>query len=152
MISDPLKRIKELAETLVSQTDMFLVDVELKQQEMNVVWVYVDSETGGVNLDECSRISRELSLMVESEELFVKSYRLNVSSPGLSRPLSDRRQFAKNRGRTAKVKYKQDDSYEKIEGILKDVSEDYVKIQHDKNKETSIRFEDLVETKIVPTI
>lgn len=152
MISDPLKRIKELAETLVSQTDMFLVDVELKQQEMNVVWVYVDSETGGVNLDECSRISRELSLMVESEELFVKSYRLNVSSPGLSRPLSDRRQFAKNRGRTAKVKYKQDDSYEKIEGILKDVSEDYVKIQHDKDKETSIRFEDLVETKIVPTI
>ena len=152
MISDPLKRIKELAETLVSQTDMFLVDVELKQQEMNVVWVYVDSETGGVNLDECSRISRELSFMVESEELFVKSYRLNVSSPGLSRPLSDRRQFAKNRGRTAKVKYKQDDSYEKIEGILKDVSEDYVKIQHDKDKETSIRFEDLVETKIVPTI
>jgi len=152
MISDPLKRIKELAETLVSQTDMFLVDVEIKQQEMNVVWVYVDSETGGVNLDECSRISRELSFMVESEELFVKSYRLNVSSPGLSRPLSDRRQFAKNRGRTAKVKYKQDDSYEKIEGILKDVSEDYVKIQHDKDKETSIRFEDLVETKIVPTI
>ncbi len=152
MISDPLKRIKELAETLVSQTDMFLVDVELKQQEMNVVWVYVDSETGGVNLDECSRISRELSFMVESEELFVKSYRLNVSSPGLSRPLSDRRQFAKNRGRTAKVKYKQDDTYEKIEGILKDVSEDYVKIQHDKDKETSIRFEDLVETKIVPTI
>ncbi len=152
MISDPLKRIKELAEELVSQTDMFLVDVELKQQEMNVVWVYVDSETGGVNLDECSRISRELSFIVESEELFVKSYRLNVSSPGLSRPLSDKRQFAKNRGRTAKVKYKQDDSYEKIEGILKDVSEDYVKIQHDKDKETSIRFEDLVETKIVPTI
>ena len=152
MISNPLKRIKELAETLVSKTDMFLVDVELKQQEMNVVWVYVDSETGGVNLDECSRISRELSFMVESEELFVKSYRLNVSSPGLSRPLSDRRQFAKNRGRTAKVKYKQDDTYEKIEGILKDVSEDYVKIQHDKDKETSIRFEDLVETKIVPTI
>lgn len=152
MISDPLKRIKELAETLVSQTDMFLVDVELKQQEMNVVWVYVDSEKGGVNLDECSRISRELSFMVESEELFVKSYRLNVSSPGLSRPLSDRRQFAKNQGRTAKVKYKQNDSYEKIEGILKDVSEDHVKIQHDKGKETSIRFEDLVETKIVPTI
>jgi len=152
MIIDPLKRIKELAETLVSQTDMFLVDVEIKQQEMTVVWVLVDSESGGVNLDECSKLSKDLSFLVESEEVFKKSYRLNVSSPGLSRPLTDKRQYAKNRGRTARIKFKENGGYEKVEGILKDVSDDHVKIEQNKGNEVSIRFEDLVETKIVPKI
>lgn len=152
MNSDPITRIKELAEPLVRQYDMFIIDVEIKQHEMNVIWVYADSEKGGVNLDECSKISRELSFLIESEELFERSYRLNVSSPGLSRPLTDKRQYAKNKGRTAKLKYKQAGNYEKVEGVLKDVSDDHVKIQPDTGKETTIRFEDLVETKIVPTI
>jgi len=151
-MNDPIQLIEKLAEPLVSQFDMFIVDVQIKQQNMNVVWVYVDSEKGSVNLDECSRISHELSFLVESEEIFDKSYRLNVSSPGLNRPLTDKRQFAKNKGRSAKVKYKKADEYKKIEGVLKDVSEKFVTIHRKNDNETLIRFEDLVETKIVPKI
>lgn len=152
MIKDPLKRIEELALPLIEQADMFLVDIELKQQEMNVVWVYVDSEKGGVNLDVCSKISRELSFQVESEEIFPKSYRLNVSSPGLSRPLSDKRQYGKNVGRTVKVKYKQNGEYEKLEGILKEVADNSVKIEDEDDQIVTVAFDDLVETKIVPKI
>lgn len=152
MIKDPLKRIEELALPLVEQADMFLVDIELKQQDMNVVWVYVDSEKGGVNLDVCSKISRELSFQVESEEIFPKSYRLNVSSPGLSRPLSDKRQYGKNVGRTVKVKYKHNGEYDKLEGILKEVADNSVKIEDENDQSVTIAFDDLVETKIVPKI
>ena len=152
MITDPLKRIEELALPLVEQEDMFLVDIELKQQDMNVVWVYVDSEKGGVNLDVCSKISRELSFQVETEDIFPKSYRLNVSSPGLSRPLSDKRQFNKNSGRTVKVKFKQNGEYEKIEGTLKNISDDIVTIENESGLAVTIEFDDLVETKIVPKI
>ena len=152
MIHDPLKRIEELALPLVKQENIFLLDIELKQQDMNVVWVYVDSEKGGVNLDVCSKISRELSFQVENEEIFPKSYRLNVSSPGLSRPLSDKRQYGKNIGRTVKVKYKQEGEYEKIEGILKEVTDNFVTIENDGGQSESINFNDLVETKIVPKI
>lgn len=152
MIKDPLKRIEELALPLVEQADMFLVDIELKQQDMNVVWVYVDSEKGGVNLDVCSRISRELSFQVESEEIFQKSYRLNVSSPGLSRPLSDKRQYGKNVGRTIKVKYRHNGEYDKTEGILKEVADNSVKIEDENDQILTIAFDDLVETKIVPKI
>lgn len=152
MNKDPLKRIEELALPLVEQEDMFLVDIELKQQDMNVVWVYVDSEEGGVNLNICSKISRELSFQVENEDIFPRSYRLNVSSPGLSRPLSDKRQFGKNKGRTVKVKYQQDGDYKKIEGILKDVTDDFVTIEDDSGQSVTIDFDHLVETKIVPKI
>lgn len=152
MTKDPLNRIKELALPLIEQENLFLLDIELKQQDMNVVWVYVDSEEGGVNLETCSKISRELSFLVESEEIFSKAYRLNVSSPGLSRPLSDKRQFGKNEGRTVKVKYKEDGDYLKIEGILKSVSDNTVTIEVDDEQEAVIDFEDLVETKVVPKI
>ncbi len=152
MKTDPLKRIEELALPLVEQADMFLVDVELKQQEMNVVWVYVDSENGNVNLEECSKISRELSFLVESEDLFPRAYRLNVSSPGLSRPLSDKRQYRKNVGRNVKVKYRNEDGYHKIEGVLKDVSDEFVKIEDENKQSVSVEFNQLVETKVVPEI
>lgn len=152
MKTDPLKRIEELALPLVEQADMFLVDVELKQQEMNVVWVYVDSENGNVNLEECSKISRELSFLVESEDLFPRAYRLNVSSPGLSRPLSDKRQYRKNVGRNVKVKYRNEDGYHKIEGVLKDVSDEFVKIEDENKQSVSVEFNQLVETKVVPKI
>jgi len=152
MINDPLKRIEELALPLVEQENMFLVDIELKQQDMNVVWVYVDSEKGGVNLDICSKISRELSFQVENEEIFPKSYRLNVSSPGLSRPLSDKRQYGKNVGRTIKVKYKQEGEYEKIKGILKEVTDKNVTIEDESGQTVTTDFDNLVETKVVPKI
>jgi len=152
MINDPLKRIEELALPLVEQENMFLVDIELKQQDMNVVWVYVDSEKGGVNLDICSKISRELSFLVENEEIFPKSYRLNVSSPGLSRPLSDKRQYGKNVGRTIKVKYKQEGEYEKIKGILKEVTDKNVTIEDESGQTVTTDFDNLVETKVVPKI
>jgi ribosome maturation factor RimP len=152
MINDPLKRIEELALPLVEKENMFLVDIELKQQDMNVVWVYVDSEEGGVNLDVCSKISRELSFQVENEDIFHKAYRLNVSSPGLSRPLSDKRQYGKNIGRTLKVKYKQDGEYEKIEGVLKEVTDEFVTIEDENGQTVTINFENLVETKVVPKI
>ena len=152
MINDPLKRIEELALPLVEKENMFLVDIELKQQDMNVVWVYVDSEEGGVNLDVCSKISRELSFQVENEDIFHKAYRLNVSSPGLSRPLSDKRQYGKNVGRTLKVKYKQEGEYEKIEGVLKEVADEFVTIEDENGQTMTINFENLVETKVVPKI
>lgn len=152
MINDPLKRIEELALPLIEQENVFLVDIELKQQDMNVVWVYVDSEKGGVNLDVCSKISRELSFQVENEDVFQKAYRLNVSSPGLTRPLSDIRQYGKNVGRTVKVKYKQDGEYEKIEGVLKEVTDNTVTIEDESGQSVTINFDDLVETKVVPKI
>ncbi len=152
MKTDPVEHIKNIAQPLVSQTDMFLIDVEIKQQDMNVVWVYVDSEKGDVNIDECTKLSRELSFLIETDDVFKKSYRLNVSTPGLSRPLSDIRQYTKNTGRSAKVKYRSEEGYEKIEGVLKDASEDFVKIEIDEGIEKIIPFDDVVETKIVPKI
>lgn len=146
-----VKKIFELAESVLATTDFFLIDVEIKGNRKPEVWVSVDAEDRGVNMDECAEISNELSFLMDAHDLFTAGYRINVSSPGLSRPLVDRRQYPKNKGRKAKCKYKQDGEYLKIEGTLQDVTKDGIVIKLNDESTVSISFDDLVETKIIPS-
>lgn len=151
---DILENIKELAAPLAEEQGLFVVDVELKTGSgQTEVWVLLDNENGGVNIDLCTNISKELGFLIEAHELFDSKYRLNVSSPGLSRPLSDKRQYKKNEGRVATIKFKKEDGeYKKIEGVITGVKEDIVAITDEEEVETEIPFEAIVKTKIIPVI
>ncbi|MGN8224372.1 ribosome maturation factor RimP [Gracilimonas sp. BCB1] len=151
---DITQNIKDLADPLAQEHDLFVVDVELKTHSgQTEVWVLLDTEEGGVNIDDCSEISRELGFLIEAHELFDKKYRLNVSSPGLSRPLSDLRQYKKNEGRVATIKFKDTDGeYKKIEGVITGIEDKVVAITDEEEVETQIAFDNIVETKIIPVI
>lgn len=152
MSSTIINTVKEVAQPIVEQEDMFLVDIELKGAKIQEVWVLVDTENEGVDLDACARVSKQISYILEEKDIFNKAYRLNVSSPGLSRPLSDRRQYPKNQGRTAKVKYKNDGEYITVEGVLNTVTDSQIEIKPENDNLVIIPFENIVETKIVPKI
>lgn len=150
---DTIQKIKDLAAPLVESKELFVVDVELKTGSgLNEVWLYLDAQDRGVNLDECADISRELGFLMEAHELFEKKYRLNVSSPGLSRPLTDVRQYRKNEGRKAKVKFKKEEDYQKIEGNIVGVDEEGITLEDQDGKSVKVLFDDIKETKIVPNI
>ena len=131
---------------------MFLVDIELKHQKMPEIWVLVDSEEDGVDLGKCSEISRELGVLMEESDLISGSFRLNVSSPGLSRPLSDIRQYKKNIGRLAKVKYKQDEEYLTAEGVIDLAGDELFTVLHSDGKRSDIQYQSVIEAKIIPKI
>ena len=150
---DTIQKIKDLAAPLVEPKGLFIVDVEHKTGSgLNEVWLYLDAQDRGVNLDECADISRELGFLMEAHELFEKKYRLNVSSPGLSRPLSDVRQYKKNQGRKAKVKFKKEDEYDKAEGTIVGVDENGIMLEDQNGKSVKVLFDDIKEAKIVPNI
>jgi ribosome maturation factor RimP len=153
MNQNVINTIKDVSEPLVNEEGLFLVDVEIKHQKTPELWVLVDTEKDGVILDACSRISRKLANIIEDENLISSSYRLNVSSPGLSRPLSDIRQYRKNIGRQAKIKFKNEDGYNTREGELIQADETIVKIvESETGVEQEIPFDAVVETKIIPKI
>lgn len=136
---------------MLSTTDFFLVDVEIKGGDSPEVWVSVDGEDRGVNMDECAKISNELGFLMDAHELFSGQYRINVSSPGLDRPLIDRRQYPKNEGRKVEVKYEQDGEDLKVEGILQEVTKKGIAVEINEQITVNLPFEDLVETKIIPS-
>lgn len=152
MQSDTINSIKELSQPIVEQRDMFLVDVELKHQKIPEIWVLVDSEDDGVDLGKCSEISRALGVLMEESDLISGSFRLNVSSPGLSRPLSDIRQYKKNIGRLAKVKYKQDEEYLTAEGVIDQTGDDFFTVLQADEERIDIKYDSVVEAKIIPKI
>ena len=146
-----INEISELAESVLSTTDFFLVDVEIRGGDTPEVWVSVDAEDRGVNMDECAEISNEISFLMDAHDIFSGKYRINVSSPGLSRPLVDRRQYPKNQGRKAKVKYKENGEYRKAEGVLQEIRENEIIIELEDESTLAVGFDDLVETKIIPS-
>lgn len=153
MTPDITQKIKELTIPLAEEKGLFLVDVELKTGSGNELWVYLDGEDRGISLDECADISRELGFLIDAHELFAGKYSLNVSSPGLSRPLSDPRQYHKNVGRVIKVRYSDQDATKKISGELIQVTDGNIIVAESEGKtkkEQSIEFSSIIEAKIIP--
>ena len=155
MTPDITNQIKELAAPLAEERGLFVVDIELKTGSGNELWVYLDGEDRGVNLDECAEISRELGFVIDAHELLESKYRLNVSSPGLSRPLSDYRQYPKNIGRTIKLRYRYENETKKVKGVLENASNEKLTVIETEGKESvehAISMESIIEAKIVPQI
>lgn len=147
---DILSKISELVEKSIQSFDCYLIEVEMHGNLNNpTIWVYLESEKGGVSLDTCSSVSKKLSVLFEAHNLFDGKYRLNVSSPGLDKPLKDIRQYVTNKGRKTHVKYRVGDDVKSVKGTLDDVEEDVIVVGSGKEQH-KIALTDVVETKILP--
>ena len=102
--------------TAVEENDAFLVDLEIKPN--NVIVAYVDADSG-LTMEQIKMINRKMESLLDRDE---EDFNLTVSSPDLNRPLKIWRQYKKNEGRFLKVKY--DDRED--EGQLIEVAEEYI--------------------------
>src|SRR5699024_7932880 len=104
-----------------------------------------------IKMDECAVLSYELGYLLEAHEFIDQAYRLNVSSPGLSRSLVKQRQYPKDIGGEIKAKYKAEEESHKIEGILKEVDEQQVVIEQQQGQTLALPFTQIVEVKVIPS-
>lgn len=102
-----LTRIWQMAEPLAAQEGMEVIDIELKHEGSRggkVLRVYLDKE-GGPVMEDLSKVSRSLSdLLDEHEDIVEGSYSLEVSSPGVNRPLKRPEHFARYIGKKVRVR------------------------------------------------
>ena len=106
-----------------------LVDVEYVKEAGNwYLRAYIDTE-GGFTVDDCETVSRRLSDWLDKEDFIEDSYILEVSSPGLGRPLKKEKDFVRNKGKEVDIKlYKAIDRQKDFTGILTDFDKDTVTI------------------------
>ena len=96
-------RVRQLADPLLTQGGLDLVEVEFRREARGwVLRLYVDKE-GGITVDDCAEVSREMGRILDVEDFVSNSYTLEVSSPGLTRSLRNERDFMKYRNRRVKV-------------------------------------------------
>lgn len=115
----------EICKPILDQLDLELVDVEYVKEGKNMfLRVFIDSPVG-VDLDMCSRVSEQLSEVLDERDPIKDPYFLEVSSPGAERPLKNVNDYHKAIGKQVRVTtYEMIDKAKVFEGELKEVQEE----------------------------
>lgn len=125
-------KTEELVMPLIEQNNFELVDVEYVREGSNwYLRVYIDKENG-INVDDCELISRSLSDLLDEKDFIDEAYILEVSSPGLGRPLKKDKDFERSLMEEVEIKlYKAMDGRKDFKGILKSYDKDSIIIEED---------------------
>jgi ribosome maturation factor RimP len=124
-MSDLKHVILDLVEKHLPDEEHFIVEVKIDRvADKTKLLILVDADQG-MTIAACASLSRALSGELETNELLEEAYTLEVSSPGLDYPLTEKRQYLKNIGRTLKVFLL---TGEEVSGKLKEVEEQGIKL------------------------
>ncbi|MGN0368547.1 MAG: ribosome maturation factor RimP [Wujia sp.] len=130
----------QLVTPIIEQYQFELVDVEyVKEGADYYLRVYADKE-GGITIDDCVLISRALEEKLDEADQLKEAYILEVSSPGLTRPLKKDKDFKRNLGKKVEVKlYRAVDGRKEFEAYLLDFTDTTLKLQLE-NEDSETEF------------
>ena len=138
------KKVENLIAPVILKDNNELVDVEFVKEGQNwYLRIFIDKE-GGVTVDDCETVSRAVEKVLDVEDPIEQAYILEVSSPGLDRPLKKDSDFVKYAGETVDVKlYKAVDKQKEFQGILKGLDGTVVTITDENGAELSFDRKDI---------
>lgn len=132
-------KTEALITPIVDEKGFELVDVEYVKEGSNwYLRAYVDKE-GGITINDLESVSRILSDKLDEEDFISDAYILEVSSPGLGRPLKKDKDFDRNMGNEIEVHlYRAVDRQKQFVGLLKAYNADTITIENEDGSETDI--------------
>jgi ribosome maturation factor RimP len=151
---DIVKLIGEAAQSCIENKSIFLVDVNVKGNAGHQkVLVFIDGDES-FGIDECSAISHRLGDILEEKQWITENYTIEVSSPGVDKPLKFLRQYPKHIGRDMEIVMK---DKAKLVGRLASVDSDYIVIvpaggkQKNKEKDAQVKlaFSEIEKAKVL---
>jgi ribosome maturation factor RimP len=115
-MSDAAEQIRQILDPILLSMGLDLWDLEFQKQGPKwLLRVYIDREIGGgVTLQDCETVSRDLSAALDVEDIIPHAFTLEVSSPGLDRTLSKPEHFIRFAGSAVKIKTYQTINGEKV--------------------------------------
>ena len=145
------KELSAICEPVLSDAGYELVLCELAGSARNrIARFYIDKE-GGVGIDDCTEASRLIDPVIEQSELFGGMYVLEVSSPGLERPLVKPQDYSRFAGRKAKLKtYRPVDKRRKFSGTIIGIRDGkIIELELDEGVTVEVPFEDVAKSNLV---
>ena len=130
------QKTEKLLMPIMEANGFELVDVEYVKEAGNwYLRAYID-KPGGITVDDCEVVNRELGDLLDRDDFIDDSYILEVSSPGLGRPLKKERDFIRSKGEEVEIRtYRMVDRQKEVRGVLKAWDKDTVTIETEDGQE-----------------
>lgn len=146
-------RVKAIAERVAQYEGLEVVEVEWRGSGRGLLRIFVD-KPGGVLLDDCAEVSRQVSTILDAEDVVPGgAYQLEVSSPGLDRKLLKLADYQRFAGSRVKVKLKAPlDGRQQFTGVLSDPAEDGFELELTPAETVRLKFADVQQTRLVVEI
>ena len=144
-----VEKIEGYVKTILDSMGFELVDLQFRNEGSGwVLRLFIDIE-GGVMLDHCAAVSREVGQLLDVEDVIEQAYHLEVSSPGLERPLKSLEAFQRFVGKKARIKlHVAIDDVKTFEGIIEPVDGEDVSLTVDGVVVVKCRFDQLNKARL----
>lgn len=137
-------KVSNLIRSEIDQTRFFLVELKIDDR-LNNINVYIDGDDG-ISIDDCAEISRLIASKIEEQDLIDHAHNIQVSSPGVSKPLKHIRQFKQNVNRKLKIRLKEQ---EEITGKLIFVDHEKIGLETGPKDHDFLLFTEIDEAKVL---
>jgi ribosome maturation factor RimP len=121
-------KIQGMIEPVLRSLGYELVEVQLRTEQNGLILRIIIHQDAGITVNDCSVVSREIGQLLEVEDVISRAYHLEVSSPGLDRPLKTERDFTRNIGKKVKVITADGEQKKVVIGKIKGCAGDVVEI------------------------
>lgn len=147
--SNTEKKVEELVLPIMQENKFELVDIEFSKEGPNwYLRIFVDKE-GGITIDDCEIVSKELAVIMDEKDPIEQAYILEVSSPGIDRPLKKEEDFVKFEGEIVDIKlYKQFEGKKEFQGQLMGLADNVVTITDEDEKEFHFNRKDIASIRL----
>ena len=145
------ERVKKIVIPILEEKGLELIDIDfVRDQRGWTLRIFADYPTGGITINDCEWVSDRLGTILDIEDFIPVSYILEISSPGLDRPLKTKRDFERNISKIVKIStFEPQDNQRNFKGEILEVGEDFVKIfDVSRNDEVSIKFDNIKKAKL----
>jgi len=151
---DQFFEIRKVVEPVAADYGYEVVRLKwLGSEDGKILQIMVEPTDGGrTNIDTCGKISGDISAILDVEELISDKYNLEVTSPGIDRPLTRLKDYERFGGMEAKLETKlQVDGRKRFKGKIGKVDEENIKVEIEGGEVIQLRFNDINEAKLVMT-
>lgn len=146
MASIEWPKLEGIVQSALSIRNAFLVGfAERRERGLRIIQVFVDTDDG-ITIAECAEISRDLGAEMEALNVINEPYELEVSSPGIEKPLKMLRQYRKNVGRKFKIQFWKDTERQTFSGTLATIEGEKLTFTTEKQEIVTLEFSKIIES------
>jgi len=145
-----IDKVRDFAEGLLPTMGLELVDVQFRREGHGwVLRLCIDREEG-VTVDHCADVSRDVGQFLDVEDVIGHPYHLEVSSPGLERPLKSMRDFQRFVGKKAKIRMHENlDGQKVFVGIIGEATEEAIQLDLEEGGKVRVAFDQIGRARLV---